>query len=230
LGTATTVLSFMGGIGAFIGFLWAALWGVRQFWLNQIPWTIHFQNRLEEKPKQTNNLILYPGLNIVFVELVAKVPIDYSLGAIRIATKPRRLVFIWENALKLLRNRRMISKIWVGFKEFVQAPPDNPPKDFFVQMANICDNSPLREEFDIQFIAQPSKETGITWWLGYNPPYKLPARSPVWLYLNIEVGSIPKSERGQMWGIQFTSGVAGQRRPIFRRIEIIKKSPITKDA
>jgi len=232
LDTASTILSFIGGIGVIIGLIYA----LRRGYLNFRPWVIHFENRLEEKPLKSDKLRLYPGLNKVFVQVLAKVPVDYSLATILIGLKPRRrsllallsYASLYKNGFFNNYPKTKLPKAWLG------GSLRNPPLGFFVQLVNVCDKSPLREKLNTNFIAQPSTETGITWFLAYQPPYNLPAGSPIWLYLDIEVGAVPSptrdfDERREVLGIEFKSGVAGQRRPIFREIKLLS-TPQSKDS
>jgi hypothetical protein len=224
LGAAVSVLSFIGGIGVAAGLFLAAWRG----YLRRRPWVIHFENRSEKKPVRSDKLRLYPGQNRVFVQVLAKVPLDYSLAMVRIALKPRRkklsalvsYISLYKKGVYKNYGRRALVKAWF------RGSARNPSPDFFVRLAKVWDRSPLREELGSNFIAEPSWETGITWFVAYNPPYKIPAGYPVWLYLDIEVGALPRrtadfDERREALGIEFTSGVGGQRRPIFREIRLM---------
>jgi hypothetical protein len=227
MGTVVTVLSFIGGISG-IAVIVGLIVASRRGYLNRRPWLIHFENRSEKPPLNSDKLRLYPGKNTVFVQVLTKVPLDYSLATILIGLKPRRkaLLMLWPHISLYKRGVFRNYRKRTLFKAWFSAPLRNPPPNFFVQLRNVDDKSPLRERLGITFIPERSSETGITWFLGYKPSYNVPAGSPIWLYLDIEVGAIPKptsdfDERREALGIEFKSGVAGQRRPIFREIKFI---------
>jgi hypothetical protein len=225
LGIALAVFSLIGSVGVVVGLIVAVRRGYLSFW----PWVIHFENRSREKPIRSDKLILYPGLNEIFVQVLAKVPVDYSLATVRIALKRRKrpsALLSYIRSYKKKENRYRNYPKTTLVNAFVRGESENPPPAFFVQLVSVYDRSPLREALNIKFIAERSMETGITWFLAYQPPYNLPVRSPIWLYLKVRVGSAPPptldyDQKRQALGIEFKSGVAGQRRPIFREIKLL---------